>query len=43
MKYLDRNENKRDINLLITQFVLSLFLYLPGSSQADVPADIKRP
>ena len=34
------NENKTDINLLITQFVLRFyfFLYLPGSSQTDVPA-----
>ena len=42
MKFLDWNENKIDINLLKTQFVLR-FLYLPGSSQTDVPANIKRP
>ena len=44
IKFLDRNENKLDINLLITQFVLKkiLLLFLPGSSQTDVPANIKR-
>ena len=35
------NENEIDINLLITQFVLRFFLYLPGSSQTDVQANIK--
>ena len=43
MKFLDQNENKIDINLLITQFVLRFFSYLPGSSQTDIPAKIKRP
>ena len=41
MKFLDWNGNKVDINQLIIRF--SDFLYLPGSSQTDGPANIKRP
>ena len=35
MKCLYWNENKTNINLFITQFVIRFFLYLPGSSQTD--------
>ena len=36
------NENKIDINLFITQFVMRVFLYLPGSSQTDDPGKYKK-
>ena len=42
MKFLDWNENKIDINLSITQFVIRGFLYLPGSSQTDDPGKYKK-
>ena len=41
MKFLDWNENKIDINLFITQFVMSFYI-LPGSSQTDDPGKYEK-
>ena len=41
MKFLDWNENRIDISLFITQFVISFF-YLPGLSQTDDPGKYKK-
>ena len=41
MKFLDGNENKLDINLFLTQFVIRFFLFFPGSSQTDDPGKYK--
>ena len=42
MKSINWNENKIDINLFITQFVIRLFLYFLDSSHNDDPGKYKK-